>query len=171
MRIWLRAARRYLTCHLCLITCHLCLITCGSQVPRPQRLRPAGEDRAQPFQVGKVDSSVWPGLAGFGRVADRCSVRGVGAAWLAAFLAGNPPSSKWSPKFSSRRQCARLQTRIAPLCCFRVARQDFDFAAATAGRNRRLPVQMEPRGASTPMSSVQPPCRRPRSRLDGCFLS
>jgi hypothetical protein len=34
------------------------------------------------------------GLAGFGRVADRCSVRGVGAAWLAAFLAGNPPSSK-----------------------------------------------------------------------------
>ena len=30
------------------------------------------------------------GLAGFGRVADRCSVRGVGAAWLAAFLAGKP---------------------------------------------------------------------------------
>ena len=39
------------------------------------------------------------GLAGFGRVADRCSVRGVGAAWLAAFLAAVAPNwadSKWS---------------------------------------------------------------------------
>jgi hypothetical protein len=40
------------------------------------------------------------GLAGFGRVADRCSVRGVGAAWLNGwrpFLRLWPRTPNWSP--------------------------------------------------------------------------
>jgi hypothetical protein len=52
------------------------------------------------------------GLAGFGRVADRCSVRGVGAAWLAAFLAAVAPNSGRTPRQWSQSSSDSARLRL-----------------------------------------------------------